>query len=39
MSMTDSTNSWVSLEVMKQWESARFGLLGGVVGCAKSKDV
>jgi hypothetical protein len=35
MSMTDLTNSWASLEVMKHLESNGFGLLGG----AKGKEV
>lgn len=39
MSMTDLTNSWASLEVMKHLEGDRFGLLGGAVGCIKAKEV
>jgi hypothetical protein len=39
MSMTDLTNFWASLEVMKHLEGDRFGLLGGAVGCIKAKEV
>ena len=39
MSMTDLTNSWALLEVMKHLEGDRFGLLGSAVSCIKAKEV
>jgi hypothetical protein len=39
MSMTALTNSWASLKVTKHLDGEKFGLLGGVVGCAKAKGV
>lgn len=37
MFMIALINSWASLKVTKDLDGERFGVLGGVVGCANAK--
>jgi hypothetical protein len=39
ISMTALIDSWASLKVTKHLDGEKLGLLGGAVGCAKTKGV